>query len=240
MVIADLTVQLQPGKVLGLRGRTGSGKTTLTRLLFRLYDLSDGRIRLGGVDIRELRLADLRRRIGVVTQDVQPFRASVRDNLTFFDADADAERDTEVPGTPGPGGGQRAAPGGPVTGVAGFACFRYSRHTRWGLGAISLDLFAMLLGGVTALLPIYAKDVLMTGPWGLGLLRSAPAIGALAVSIWLAHHQIKQRVGHVLFVAVAAIGAAAVEFALSSSLAHSIPALQVLGSGDAVDEANRH
>ena len=55
------------------------------------------------------------------------------------------------------------------------------------LGAISLDLFAMLLGGVTALLPIYAKDMLMTGPWGLGLLRSAPAIGALAISIWLAH-----------------------------------------------------
>ena len=90
------------------------------------------------------------------------------------------------------------------------------------LGAISLDLFAVLLGGVTALLPIYAKDVLETGPWGLGLLRSAPAIGALAMSIWLAHHPIERRVGHVLFAAVAVFGAAAVAFAFSTSIVLSI------------------
>jgi hypothetical protein len=108
------------------------------------------------------------------------------------------------------------------------------------LGAISLDLFAMLLGGVTALLPIYAKDVLVTGPWGLGLLRSAPAIGALAISVWLAHHQIKQRVGHVLFIAVAAFGLATVAFAFSTSIVLSILALAVYGAGDAVSVVIRH
>jgi ABC-type multidrug transport system fused ATPase/permease subunit len=71
--------------VLGLLGRTGSGKTTLARLLFRLYDLSDGSIRLGGVDLRAARLGDLRTRVGIVTQDVQLFQASIRDNLTLFD-----------------------------------------------------------------------------------------------------------------------------------------------------------
>jgi ABC-type multidrug transport system fused ATPase/permease subunit len=69
---------------LGLLGRTGSGKTTLARLLFRLYDPSAGTIRLAGMDLRELALADIRRHVGLVTQDVQLFQASVRDNLTFF------------------------------------------------------------------------------------------------------------------------------------------------------------
>ncbi len=128
----------------------------------------------------------------------------------------------------------------PVTVEAVFAGFRYIRHNPVVLGAISLDLFAMLLGGVTALLPIYAKDVLVTGPWGLGLLRSAPAIGALAISIWLAHHQLQRRVGHVLFVAVAAFGAAAVAFAFSTSIVLSIAALAVYGAADAVSVVIRH
>jgi len=76
---------LPPGQVLGLLGRTGSGKTTLTRLLYRLYDPTRGAIKLNGVDVRQPRLAHLRQHIGVVTQDVQLFRASVRDNLTFFE-----------------------------------------------------------------------------------------------------------------------------------------------------------
>ena len=84
-VLHDLTFRLGPGKVLGLLGRTGSGKTTLSRLLFRLYDAGSGSIRLGGTDIREPRLSHLRTRIGLVTQDVQLFQASVRDNLTLFD-----------------------------------------------------------------------------------------------------------------------------------------------------------
>ncbi|MFN8486835.1 MAG: ABC transporter ATP-binding protein [Caldilineaceae bacterium] len=81
----DFSLRLSPGCKLGLLGRTGSGKTTLARLLLRLYEPQHGVIRLGGSDIRDLRLADLRQRVGVVTQDVQLFQATVRDNLTFFD-----------------------------------------------------------------------------------------------------------------------------------------------------------
>jgi len=84
-VLDDISFTLAPGRVLGVLGRTGSGKTTLTRLLFRLYDLSAGFIRLGGVDLSAARLGDLRARVGIVTQDVQLFQASIRDNLTLFD-----------------------------------------------------------------------------------------------------------------------------------------------------------
>jgi ATP-binding cassette, subfamily B, bacterial len=84
-VLHDLTLGLSAGRVLGVLGRTGSGKTTLTRLLFRLYDPRDGAIRLGETDIRDLALRDLRRRVGIVTQDVQIFHATLRANLTFFD-----------------------------------------------------------------------------------------------------------------------------------------------------------
>jgi ABC-type multidrug transport system fused ATPase/permease subunit len=91
-VLRDVSFRLEPGAVLGLLGRTGSGKTTITRMLARLYDPAAGTVRLGNVDLRELRLAELRRRVGVVTQDVQLFRASVRDNLTFFDRGIPDER----------------------------------------------------------------------------------------------------------------------------------------------------
>jgi ATP-binding cassette subfamily B protein len=83
---------LQPGQVIGLLGRTGSGKTTLSRLIFRLYDPTAGAIRLAGVDLRDLALADLRARVGMVTQDVQLFAASVRENLTLFDTAISDER----------------------------------------------------------------------------------------------------------------------------------------------------
>jgi ATP-binding cassette subfamily B protein len=84
-VLTDLSFHLKPGAVLGLLGRTGSGKTTLARLIFRLYDPSRGRIALEGADLRSACLDALRSKIALVTQDVQLFRASVRDNLTFFD-----------------------------------------------------------------------------------------------------------------------------------------------------------
>ena len=95
-VLDNLDFTLEPGKVIGLLGRTGSGKTTITRLLFRLYDLTEGAIRLGGTDIRDATLYDLRQHVGIVTQDVQLFRASVRDNLTFFDDSIPDERIMEA------------------------------------------------------------------------------------------------------------------------------------------------
>jgi len=91
-VLEDITFQLQPGKILGLLGHTGSGKTTLARLLFRLYDPGSGAICLNEVNIRELTLEELREHVGMVTQDVQLFQASVRDNLTFFNQQISAAR----------------------------------------------------------------------------------------------------------------------------------------------------
>jgi len=91
-VLRDFSLAVPAGRVLGLVGRTGAGKTTITRLLFRMYDPQGGAVRLGGRDIRSLRLASVRAGIGLVTQDVQIFHASLRDNLTFFDQDVDDER----------------------------------------------------------------------------------------------------------------------------------------------------
>src|SRR5205085_2928051 len=115
-----------------------------------------------------------------------------------------------------------------------FAGIAYIRRRRELLGAISLDLFAVLLGGATALLPIYARDILETGPWGLGLLRSAPALGALAASLFLARHPLRRRVGRTMFTAVGSFGLATIVFALSTSLPLSVAALAALGAADAV------
>jgi ATP-binding cassette subfamily B protein len=92
MVARDITFHIAPGRVLGLLGRTGSGKTTIARLLLRLYDPIAGTIRLGDVELRAAHRSDLRKHIGVVTQDVQLFRATVRDNLTLFDKTIDDAR----------------------------------------------------------------------------------------------------------------------------------------------------
>ncbi|MCA1695579.1 MAG: ABC transporter ATP-binding protein/permease [Actinobacteria bacterium] len=100
-VLRDINVSLAPGRVLGVVGRTGSGKTTLTRLLPRFYDPQVGVVRLGGVDLRAVRLATVRARIGLVTQEVHLFNASVRDNLTLFDADVPDDRIVTVLGTLG-------------------------------------------------------------------------------------------------------------------------------------------
>jgi ATP-binding cassette subfamily B protein len=100
IVLRDLSFCLEPGTVLGLLGRTGSGKTTLSRLLFRLYDPDRGAICLGGdgqlADVRQVPLTQVRQRIGMVTQNIQLFHASVRDNLTFFDARIPDEKILEV------------------------------------------------------------------------------------------------------------------------------------------------
>jgi MFS family permease len=115
-----------------------------------------------------------------------------------------------------------------------FAGFGYVRSHPILLGAISLDLFAVLLGGVTALLPIYARDILEAGPWALGLLRSAPAVGALVMSVVLARRAIEGRAGSIMFLAVGMFGIASVIFALSTSIALSFLALVVYGACDAV------
>jgi MFS family permease len=115
-----------------------------------------------------------------------------------------------------------------------LAGFRYVWKSRLLLGSISLDLFVVLLGGATALLPIFAHDLLHTGPQGLGALRSAPALGALAVSIWMTFRPVLRRPGVLMFAGVAVYGAATVIFGLSRSLPLSLAALMVVGASDMV------
>ncbi len=122
----------------------------------------------------------------------------------------------------------------PVSFSSIFSGFVFIRSHPAVLGSISLDLFAVLLGGATALLPVFAHDILHTGPWGLGLLRSAPAVGALGMSIWLAHHPLRRRVGLSMFRAVIVFGAATILFALSHWLWLSVLAMAVLGASDVI------
>ena len=113
-----------------------------------------------------------------------------------------------------------------------FSGIAFIWRQRLLLGLMSLDLFAVLLGGATALLPIYARDILDTGPWGLGLLRAAPAVGALAISLVLTRHPVDRRAGPVLFAAVFVFGLATLVFGVSTSLRVSLAALVVLGASD--------
>ncbi|HEX5125866.1 MAG TPA: MFS transporter [Rhodocyclaceae bacterium] len=122
----------------------------------------------------------------------------------------------------------------PVTWQSVFAGLSFIWRRKEVLGAISLDLFAVLLGGATALLPIFAKDILHVGPWGLGLLRSAPAIGALGMSLYLSQNPIRRHVGKVMFGSVAIYGVATLVFAVSTSLVLSMAALAVTGIFDMV------
>ncbi|TLU74236.1 MFS transporter [Lichenicoccus roseus] len=115
-----------------------------------------------------------------------------------------------------------------------FGGIRFIRANPDILGAISLDLFAVLLGGATALLPVYAHDILHAGPVALGLLRAAPAIGALAVSLVLARRPISGGAGRLMFAAVAVFGIATIVFGVSRSLPLSIGCLAVLGGADVV------
>lgn len=129
---------------------------------------------------------------------------------------------------------QAQPPRAPATLNTLFAGVRFIRARPDVLGVISLDLFAVLLGGATALLPIFAQDVLHTGPMGLGLLRSAPAVGALLVGFWLSRHALTRNVGMIMFMCVAGFGIATLVFALSSWMWLSLVALFALGGFDMV------
>ena len=120
----------------------------------------------------------------------------------------------------------------PVSLATIFAGITYIRSKPVLLGAISFDLFAVLLGGVTALLPVYARDILLASPRALGLLRSAPAFGAFASSLYLARFPLRSKVGRTMFVAVTCFGLATIAFALSRTMIISFCALVVLGWSD--------
>ncbi|MBB3967138.1 MFS transporter [Rhizobium metallidurans] len=112
--------------------------------------------------------------------------------------------------------------------------FKFIRTEKVVLGAISLDLFAVLLGGATALMPIFARDILTLGPWGLGLLRSAPGVGAIVMAVLLATYPLKHRAGVYMFVGVALFGLGTIAFGLSTNVELSIAALALMGAADMV------
>ena len=115
-----------------------------------------------------------------------------------------------------------------------FAGFSYIWRQKIILGSISLDMFAVLLGGAVALLPVYARAILHTGPWGLGVLRSAPGLGAAAMAIYLAHHPLRRRVGKTMLWCVAGFGVFTIVFGISRSLLLSLGALFLAGAFDMV------
>jgi MFS family permease len=115
-----------------------------------------------------------------------------------------------------------------------FAGIGFIRRSPVIFGAISLDLFAVLLGGATALLPIYAQDILHTGPAGLGFLRAAPAIGSVLMTIWLTHHTLGRKAGIRMFQAVIVFGVTTVLFAFSRALWISFLALFIMGAADTI------
>jgi MFS family permease len=130
---------------------------------------------------------------------------------------------------------ERAAPARePFSPKVFFAGFAYIRTHPVILGVISLDLFAVLLGGVTALLPVFARDIYAAGPWALGLLRAAPAAGALAMALTLTRWSLERGAGKIMFAAVTAYGLATIVFALSGSFVIALAALMVLGASDMV------
>ena len=115
-----------------------------------------------------------------------------------------------------------------------LAGLRYVGRQKIILGSISLDMFAVLLGGAVALLPVYASEILKTGPWGLGLLRSAPGIGAGAMALALAHRPLRRRVGAIMLWCVAGFGVFTIVFGLSRSIVISMVALVLVGATDMV------
>jgi MFS family permease len=115
-----------------------------------------------------------------------------------------------------------------------LAGFHYIWKEKVVLGAISLDLFAVLLGGAVALLPVYARDILQLGPWGLGMLRAAPGIGAIVTAVWLTGHPIRDHAGIMMFAFVALFGLLTVMFGVSEIAWLSIVLLALMGAADMI------
>jgi MFS family permease len=122
----------------------------------------------------------------------------------------------------------------PVNSTTVLAGLRYIWREKVVLGSISLDLFAVFLGGAVALLPVYAREILLTGPWGLGLLRTAPGVGAATMALFLAHRPIRRKVGQIMLWCVAGFGLFTILFGLSHSLVLSLIALFFVGATDMV------
>ncbi len=129
---------------------------------------------------------------------------------------------------------ERVAEKEPVSLRTVLAGFRFIWEKKLILGSISLDMFAVLLGGAVALLPVYARTILHTGPWGLGLLRSAPGVGAALMAIVVAHRPIHRRAGLTMLLSVAAFGGFTIVFGISTSLILSLVALFLIGASDMV------
>jgi MFS family permease len=128
----------------------------------------------------------------------------------------------------------KTRPREPMTMKTVFAGLHYIWRKKLILGAISLDLFAVLLGGAVALLPVYAREILHTGPWGLGLLRTAPGVGAALMAVLLAHRPLRGRSGPTLLWSVAGFGICTIIFGVSRSLTASLIALLLLGASDMI------
>ena len=130
--------------------------------------------------------------------------------------------------------GTKVRPREPMTMKTVFAGIHYIWNKKLVLGAISLDLFAVLLGGAVALLPVYTREILHTGPWGLGLLRTAPGVGAAIMAVLLAHRPLRGKSGPTLLWAVAGFGVFTIIFGISRNLIVSLLALVLLGASDMI------
>jgi ABC-type multidrug transport system fused ATPase/permease subunit len=185
-VLHDVTFDLPPGRVLGVLGRTGSGKTTLTRLLFRLYDPAQGSIRLGGVDLRDAGLGDLRTRVGLVTQEIHLFHASVRDNLTFFDRSIPDARILAVLDDLGLGAWYRGlprgldtklAPGGSGLSAGQAQLVAFARVFLKDPGLVILDEASSRLDPATERQVEHAVDRLLAGRTGIIIAHRLGTVG---------------------------------------------------------------
>jgi MFS family permease len=127
-----------------------------------------------------------------------------------------------------------------ITWGAMFAGIRFIRHNPVLLGAMSLDMFATLLGGGTALLPMFARDILHTGAWGLGLLRAAPAVGGLAMTAMMTRWPLQHKVGQRMYGAVFAYGVTTIAFSFCASMTSALLVLAAMGAADIVSTVLRH